>query len=85
MRSNRNDIGDTNSYNPVKGFNIYFDFIARLQKQYRSMRLVYAVYNVSRAIVTPTLIDIHDFEPDPEDPDEKNRIIFKEFATLRNI
>jgi len=31
------------------------------------MRIVYAVYNVSRSIIFPTLIDIHDAEPDPED------------------
>jgi len=42
------------------------------------MRMVYAVYNVSRSIIAPTLIDIHDAEPDPEDQD-KNRIMFKEF------
>ena len=32
------------------------------------MRIVYAVNNVSRALVAPSLIDIHDAEPDPEDP-----------------
>lgn len=48
------------------------------------MRLVYAVYNVSRAIIPPTLIDIHDAEPDPEDQD-KNRISFKEFNQIKNI
>lgn len=48
------------------------------------MRIVYAVYNVSRAIVNPSLIDIHDAEPDPEDPD-KNRIIFKVSHTLKNV
>ena len=40
------------------------------------MRIVYAVCNVARSIVNPSLIDIHDAEPDPTDPD-KNRIIFK--------
>ena len=49
------------------------------------MRLVYAVYNVSRPLFTPALIDIHDGEPDPENPHEKNRIIFREFATIKNI
>jgi hypothetical protein len=49
------------------------------------MRLVYAVYNVTRPLFTPALVDIHDAEPDPEDPNEKNRIIFKEFSTIRNI
>lgn len=29
------------------------------------MRIVYAVYNVNRSIVNPSLIDIHDGEPDP--------------------
>ena len=64
---------------------MFFDFIARIQRQHRSMRLVYAVYNVSRPLFTPALIDIHDAEPDPEDPNEKNRIIFKEFVTIKNI
>lgn len=41
------------------------------------MRIVYAVYNVLRPIIPPSLIDVHDGEPDPDDPD-KNRIIFKE-------
>jgi len=50
---------------------MYFDFIARIARQYRSMRLVYAVYNVSRPLFTPALIDIHDGEPDPEDPMRK--------------
>jgi hypothetical protein len=49
------------------------------------MRLVYAVYNVTRSLIPPSLIDIHDAEPDPEDPNEKNRIIFREFATIKNI
>jgi len=49
------------------------------------MRLVYAVYNVTRALIPPSLIDIHDAEPDPEDPNEKNRIIFRELATIKNI
>ena len=62
---------------------MFFDFIARISRQYRSMRLVYAVYNVSRPLFTPALIDIHDGEPDPEDPNEKNRIIFREFATIK--
>lgn len=41
------------------------------------MRIVYAVYNVSRSVIPPTLVDIHDGEPDPEDS-EKNRIVFKD-------
>jgi len=49
------------------------------------MRLVYAVYNVSRPLIPPSLVDIHDAEPDPEEPNEKNRIIFREFATIKNI
>jgi hypothetical protein len=49
------------------------------------MRLVFAVYNVSRAIVPPSLVDIHDAEPDPENPNERNRIIFKEVSTIRNV
>ena len=48
------------------------------------MRIVYAVYNVSRSIVSPSLIDIHDAEPDPEDSD-KNRIVFKEQHTVKNV
>jgi len=64
---------------------VYFDFIARIARQHRSMRLVYAVYNVQRALVPPSLVDIHDAEPDPEDPNEKNRIIFREFATIKNV
>lgn len=48
------------------------------------MRIVYAVYNVSRSIVNPSLIDIHDAEPDPEDHD-KNRIMYKISHTLKNI
>lgn len=71
-------------YKPEKGMNLYFDFVARLQRQFRSMRIVYAVYNVSRSIIPPTLIDIHDGEPDPEDQD-KNRIIFREFNQIKNI
>ena len=68
---------DPNKYDPEVGFNLYFDFVSRLQRQFRSMRIVYAIYNVRRPIVSPSLIDIHDCEPDPED-EEKNRIIFKE-------
>jgi hypothetical protein len=49
------------------------------------MRIVYAVYNVSRPLIPPSLVDIHDAEPDPEDPNEKNRIIFREYATIKNI
>jgi hypothetical protein len=49
------------------------------------MRLVYAVYNVTRPLITPSLIDIHDAEPDPEDPSDKNRIFFKEWAVLKNV
>ena len=49
------------------------------------MRIVYAVFNVSRSLVPPSLVDIHDAEPDPEDPNEKNRIIFKEFSTIKGI
>lgn len=49
------------------------------------MRIVYAVYNVSRPIVPPSLVDIHDAEPDPEDPNLKNRIIFREEANIRNV
>lgn len=64
--------------------NVFFDFVCRLERQFRSMRIVYAVYNVSRAIVSPSLIDVHDCEPDPED-NEKNRIIFKIHHTLKNI
>ena len=48
------------------------------------MRIVYAVYNYTRSIVNPSLIDIHDGEPDPEDQ-EKNRIVFKISHTLKNI
>lgn len=48
------------------------------------MRIVYAVYNIRRAIVTPSLIDIHDGELDPEEPD-LNKIMFKEFHTIKNI
>lgn len=48
------------------------------------MRIVYAVYNYTRSIVLPSLIDIHDGEPDPEDK-EKNRIVFKISHTLKNI
>eukprot|EP00347_Sterkiella_histriomuscorum_P021982 403332092 len=73
-----------NVYKPERGMNIYYDFASRLQRQFRSMRLVYAVYNVSRSIIPPTLIDIHDAEPDPEDQD-KNRIMFKEFNQIKNI
>lgn len=79
------NIADPDRYLPFRGFNIYFDFIARIQRQYRSMRIVYAVYNVTRALIPPSLIDIHDAEPDPEDPNEKNRIIFREFASIKNI
>jgi hypothetical protein len=64
--------------------NVYFDFISRLLRQFRSMRIVYAVYNVNRSIVSPSLIDVHDSEPDPLDP-EKNRILFKVSHTLKNI
>ena len=56
-----------NVYKPDIGMNMYYDFVSKLQRQFRSMRIVYAVYNVSRSIITPTLIDIHDAEPDPED------------------
>ncbi len=48
------------------------------------MRIVYAVYNVRRPIVNPSLIDIHDCEPDPED-EEKNRIIFKESHMVKQV
>lgn len=71
-------------YKPGKGFNLYFDFVSRLQRQFRSMRIVYAVYNVNRAIIPPTLIDVHDAEPDLEDQD-KNRIFFKDHNVLKNI
>ena len=75
---------DPNRYDPGIGFNLYFDFVSRLQRQFRSMRIVYAIYNVSRAVVPPSLIDIHDAEPDPEDP-EKNRIMFKEHNRIKNV
>jgi hypothetical protein len=48
------------------------------------MRIVYAVYNVSRNVVSPSLIDVHDSEPDPEDQD-KNKIMFKEQHTVKNV
>jgi hypothetical protein len=75
---------DPNKYDPEVGFNLYFDFVSRLQRQFRSMRIVYAVYNVRRPIVSPSLIDIHDCEPDPED-EEKNRIIFKESHLVKQV
>lgn len=48
------------------------------------MRIVYAVYNVSRPIIPPCLIDVHDGEPDPEDQ-ERNRVIFRENNLIKNI
>jgi hypothetical protein len=48
------------------------------------MKIVYAIYNVRRPIVSPSLIDIHDCEPDNEN-DEKNRIIFKESHNVKNV
>ena len=48
------------------------------------MRIVYAVYNVARSIVPPSLIEIHDGEPDPENG-EKNRINFKEMVTIKHV
>lgn len=51
---------DPNNYDPDIGFNLFFDMVTNLQRQFRSMRIVYAVYNVSRSVVPPSLIDIHD-------------------------
>lgn len=48
------------------------------------MRIVYAIYNINRAVINPTLIDIHDGEPELMN-EERNRIIFKVFHTLRSI
>lgn len=48
------------------------------------MRIVYAIYNVSRAIVAPQMVEVHDGEPDPEDQ-EKNRIMFKEDCIIKSV
>jgi len=63
---------------------MFFDFVSRLLRQFRSMRIVYAVYNVNRVIIPPSMIDIHDGEPDPENG-EMNRIIFKLQHTIRQV
>ena len=75
---------DPNIYNPLVGFNLAFDFQSRLLRQFRSMRIVYGVYNVHRAIINPSMIEEHDGEPDLEDP-EKNKIWFKVQHLLKNI
>lgn len=75
---------DPNKYYPEVGFNLCIDFATKVARQFRSMRLVYAVYNVHRPIVNPSLIEVHDGEPDPEDA-ERNRVFFNTSHTLKNI
>jgi hypothetical protein len=48
------------------------------------MRIVYAVYNVSRSVVSPSLVELHDGEPDPENPD-LNRIMFKTSHIIKQV
>jgi hypothetical protein len=78
------DMPDPNIYNPLVGFNLCFDFASRILRQFRSMRVVYGVYNIHRAIINPSMIEEHDGEPDLEDPD-KNKIWFKVQHLLKNI
>ena len=75
---------DPNKYDPNVGFNLFFDFASKLMRQFRSMRIVYGVYNVNRSVVNPSLVDAHDGEPDPEDT-EKNRIMFRVSHLIKNV
>jgi len=75
---------DPNVYDPNVGFNLFFDFLCRLIRQFRQARLVYAVYSGTRSVIPPAMVEAQDAEPDPENK-EMNRVMLKVLHTLRQV
>jgi hypothetical protein len=51
-------------YDPLDGFNFYFDYVSKLFDAFNGMRFVFGIYNINDSVIDPLMIDSTPAEPD---------------------
>jgi hypothetical protein len=71
-------------YDPLEGFELYFDYVSKLYDVYQSMKFVYAIFNLNDQQIDPVQVDVHYSQVDPTDG-TMNVVIFGLSNIIRGL
>lgn len=71
-------------YDPIDGFDIYFDYISKLFAAFQSVRIVYSMQNVNDQIFEPVMIQRVNTTIDSTD-NTMNAALIKQSNVLKGI
>ena len=86
LRSSKSGVTSINDkdYDPLEGFEVYFDYISKLYDTFNQIKFVYSVYNLTDQQIEPMIIDPYYAQSDPTD-NQMNCVVFGISNILRGM